>query len=140
MANVLIVDDSDDTRRLLCAFLTRAGHRTRAAAGVTAAMELIADELPDLIITDLMMPYESGYDLLRMLRANSRTRAIPAIVYSAVNESGYVEQAMETGATDYWLKGSITGPDLSNRLRPYLPAQEWSESPTAHQRNNFHAG
>src|SRR5688500_12833410 len=132
MANVLVVDDNDDTCRILSAFLTRAGHRTICASSVSVAMEQIDEQKPDLIITDLMMPYQSGYDLLRMVRTGSRTREIPVIVYSAVSEHGYVEQAMEEGATDYWLKGSITGPDLGDRLRAYLPPTGWAEPPTAH--------
>jgi PleD family two-component response regulator len=132
MANVLIVDDNADTCRVLSAFLTRAGHQPTCAASVSAAMEAIADRVPDLIITDLMMPFESGYDLLKMVRRSAQTKETPVIVYSAVSEHGYVDQAMESGATDYWLKGSIRGPEISDRLRAYLPATGWAEPPEAH--------
>jgi CheY-like chemotaxis protein len=132
MANVLIVDDNGDTCRILSAFLTRAGHNPTCTSNVDDAMEQLQQAVPDLIITDLMMPYQSGYDLLRMVRKFGPTKQTPVIVYSAVSEHGYVEQAMDMGATDYWLKGSIKGPELKDRLRAYLPATGWAESPLAH--------
>ena len=72
MANVLVVDDNADTCRVLSAFLTRAGHHATCTPSVSLAMEKIDEQTPDLIITDLMMPYQSGYDLLRMVRKNPR--------------------------------------------------------------------
>ena len=132
MANVLVVDDNIDTCRILSAFLTRAGHHPTCKDSVDEAMEHLEQSMPDLIITDLMMPFQSGYDLLRMVRKSAATRQTPVIVYSAVSEYGYVEQAMELGATDYWLKGSINGPEIKDRLRAYLPATGWAEPPTSH--------
>jgi PleD family two-component response regulator len=102
---------------------------------VADALDKIDEKIPDLIITDLMMPRESGYDLLQKLRRNARTRQVPVIVYSAVSEHGYVSQAMDYGATDYWLKGSVAGPDISQRLRAYLPPSGWSEPSGAHPMN-----
>jgi two-component system phosphate regulon response regulator PhoB len=132
MANVLVVDDNADTCRVLAAFLTRAGHHAICTASVSEAMEKLDEQTPDLVITDLMMPYQSGYDLLRLVRRNARTRELPVIIFSAIGEAGYIEQAVEMGATDYWLKGSISVAELSDRLRAYLPAGGWAEPPHAH--------
>jgi CheY-like chemotaxis protein len=132
MANVLVVDDNADTSRVLSVFLTRAGHHAIGAASVGEALDRIDEQVPDLVIADLMMPYQSGYDLLRLLRRSSRTRDLPVIIYSAVGEPGYIEQAMEMGATDYWLKGSISAGDLNDRLRAYLTPSGWAEPSDAH--------
>jgi len=136
MANVLVIDDNLDTCRALCVFLTHAGHRAVHAISVSAAQEMIEEQVPDLIITDLMMPSVSGYDLLRIVRGDARMRQTPVIVFSAVGEAGYVEQAMEAGATEYWLKGCLRGPELGDRLRAYLPPIGWCESPDAHPVSN----
>src|SRR5688572_20154701 len=108
MRTVLVVDDNVDTCKVLSAFLTRGGHNAIFATSVPAAMLKLIDTdipLPDLVITDLMMPGQSGVDLIREIRSTRRTRDLPVIVYSAVSEHRYVEQAMNAGATDYWLKG-----------------------------------
>ena len=124
MGTVLVVDDNVDTCKVLSTFLTRGGHKTICATSVPAAMLKLIDAempLPDLVITDLMMPGQSGIDLVKEIRAMTRTRELPVIVYSAVSEHRYVEQAMSAGATDYWLKGSIQPADLKTRLAAFLP-------------------
>jgi PleD family two-component response regulator len=63
----------------------------------------------------------TGVDLIRSVRCSARTRDIPIIVYSAVSETPYIDEAMNAGATDYWLKGAIHGNDFGRRLQPYLP-------------------
>src|SRR5688500_13227704 len=107
MGKVLIVDDSVDTCKVLSAFLTRGGHVTTCATSAPAALEKLQEELHDVVILDLMRPYENGIDCLRKIRQNPRTAELPVIIYSAVSERRYVTEAMENGATDYWLKGSI---------------------------------
>ena len=134
MGSVLIVDDSEDTLRVMSLFLARGGHRAVTAASAAEALEKLDDEIPDVAIIDLMMPRESGMDLLHALRKNPATRELPVIMYSAVSEIRYVHEAMNAGATDYWLKGSIRPNELQARLQPYLPnnGAGWAEPPTAH--------
>ena len=124
MGTVLVVDDNVDTCKVLSAFLTRGGHHATCVTSVPAAMLKLIDidlALPDLVITDLMMPGRSGIDLVKEIRDTKRTRHLPVIVYSAVSEHRYVEQAMKAGATDYWLKGAITPADLQTRITAFLP-------------------
>jgi CheY-like chemotaxis protein len=124
MGTVLVVDDNVDTCKVLSAFLTRGGHEATCVTSVPAAMLKLIDTdlpLPELVITDLMMPGQSGIDLVREIRATKRTCDLPVIVYSAVSEHRYVEQAMRAGATDYWLKGAIAPSDLQTRIAAFLP-------------------
>ena len=121
MSSVLVVDDNSDTCTVMSIMLSRAGHQCIGAASVAEAEETLADETPDVILCDLMMPYESGIDLLKSIRDNGRLKHVPFIVFSAVSEQRYIDAAMDAGATDYWLKGSLSGRDLDRRLRPYLP-------------------
>ena len=134
MGTVLIVDDSLDTLRVMNLFLTRAGHRALAAHSAAEALEKVQNDHADVAIIDLMMPEESGINLLHALRRNPRTRHLPVIMYSAVSEHRYVHEAMRAGATDYWLKGSIRPDELQSRLQAYLPnnGAGWAEPPTAH--------
>ena len=114
----------------MCTVLAKAGHRGVIANSVTEALEQLQDAQPDLIIADLMMPQESGLDLLRFVRSNPRTAELPIIVLSAVSEPAYVDEAMDAGATDYWLKTSLRVDDLQSRLAAYLPnGTGWAEPP-----------
>ncbi len=134
MGRVLIVDDSEDTCRALGAILTRSGHHAVCANSVASAMKQLRQELPDAVIVDLMMPYESGIDLLEQVRGDERTKDLPVIVYSAVSERRYVQEALQAGASDYWLKGSVPWAQLHEKLTAYLrnSGVGWAEPPTAH--------
>ena len=135
MGTVLVVDDNIDTCKVLSAFLQRGGHQAICATNVPAAMLKLIDierPLPDLVITDLMMPGQSGIDLLREIRAMKRTHELPVIIYSAVSEPRYVEQAISAGANDYWLKGSIQPADLKTRIAAFLPDGAGWAAPIRH--------
>jgi len=135
MGAVLVVDDNVDTCKVLSAFLARGGHQATCVTSVPAAMLKLIDTeraLPDLVMTDLMMPGQSGIDLVREIRATRRTRDLPVIIYSAVSEQRYVEQAIQAGANDYWLKGSIQPADLKTRIAAFLPDGAGWDAPIRH--------
>ena len=135
MGRVLVVDDNVDTCKVLCALLAHAGHNAVCATSVPAAMLKLIDiemPLPDLVITDLMMPQQSGVDLIHEIRAHRRTRELPVIVYSAVSEQRYVEQAMDAGASDYWLKGSFRPDEMQSRIAAFMPSGVGWVAPVRH--------
>jgi CheY-like chemotaxis protein len=134
MGLVLIVDDNLDTCHFLCSAVGKAGHRGAFANSVAEALERMRHQRPDVVIADLMMPDESGLELLRNVRDDPRTCDLPVIMCSAVDEPRYVEQAMEAGATDYWLKTSLRMDDFISSLDAYIPngGTGWAEPPGAH--------
>ncbi len=83
MAMVLIVDDEPNIRQLLIEVLEEEGFATLSAANGQIALEMLAAHRVDLVITDTMMPFRSGIDLLRAMRGHPKLRAIPAILTSA---------------------------------------------------------
>ena len=83
---VLIVDDNPDTLNLLAQTLELEGIRVATARTVFRAVETLHDasERPALIITDLMMPQTTGWDLLKHLRADAALQSIPVVVVTGV--------------------------------------------------------
>jgi CheY-like chemotaxis protein len=82
---ILIVDDDYDFLEINRHILERAGFRVATAASPTQAMDRIAAETPDLVITDLMMSeVDSGFSLARRLRDDPRTAAVPIIMSTSV--------------------------------------------------------
>jgi CheY-like chemotaxis protein len=82
VSQILIVDDEPSVLDVLAALLSDEGHTVRTAANGRVALELLADALPDLLITDVMMPVLDGWGLLAEVRV--RNPALPVIVVSAV--------------------------------------------------------
>lgn len=82
------MDDDPDTRSLLRLIFETAGHDVLEAAHGKAALDIIRpNPLPDVIVTDLMMPHLNGVELIERLRAGPRTAAIPIVVLSANSDA-----------------------------------------------------
>jgi CheY-like chemotaxis protein len=92
MSKILIVDDNESVNILLTDILSNAGHKvTPCASGSEALMKLgiqpedASAELPDLLVTDIMMPGTDGYTISTAVRNNPRTRSIPILVISGLH-------------------------------------------------------
>ncbi len=100
---VLLADDNADMRDYVHRLLS-ARYEVQAVPDGEAALVAIRNRTPDLVLTDVMMPKLDGFGLLRELRANPRTRAIPVIMLSArAGEEARVE-GLESGVDDYLIK------------------------------------
>ncbi len=77
-----MVDDEPDLRFVLRRFFTRAGHEVTEAGDGAAALAQVHQSPPDLVVTDMMMPVMGGVELIRRLRADPVTAAIPILAVS----------------------------------------------------------
>ena len=105
MAHVLIVDDSEETARPLAMLLRLSRHEADCVASGGEALAYLQQQLPDVIVLDVMMPGMDGMEVLRQVRADPRTCAVSVMMFSAVSDPAYREAAMEKGADDYVIKG-----------------------------------
>jgi len=99
--HLLVVDDDERLRALLQRYLSTNGFRVSAAANAADARALMKSMAFDLLILDVMMPGESGYDLTESIRANS---SIPILLLTAKGEAEDRIQGLERGADDYLAK------------------------------------
>ncbi|MDI6104792.1 response regulator [Actinoplanes sp. NEAU-A12] len=82
VGRILVVDDEPDLRFILRRVFARAGHEVAEAGDGAAALASVRESPPDLVVTDMMMPVMSGVELIRALRADPVTTAIPVLVVS----------------------------------------------------------
>ncbi len=85
MAEVLIVDDDDNSRLLLATLLAHAGHRPLEARNGACALAIVADASPHLVIVDLSLPDMTGTALIKRLRAEPHTANAKIAVYTATS-------------------------------------------------------
>jgi CheY-like chemotaxis protein len=83
MAIILAVDDEPDVLFLLRVIFERAGHRVMEAPHGQAALEVLREQRPDVIVTDLMMPVMDGREFLETLKADPATASIPVLMLTA---------------------------------------------------------
>lgn len=100
-ANILAVDDTPANLHLLSDMLSKQGYKVRITTNGKLALASILANPPDLILLDIMMPHMNGYEVCQMLKADERTRDIPAIFISALSETFDIVKAFKVGGVDY---------------------------------------
>jgi two-component system phosphate regulon response regulator PhoB len=101
---ILVVDDEPDITALVAYHLAKAGYRVSTAARGPDALKAAAEERPDVVILDLMLPGMSGYDVLAELRARPETRDIGVILLTARKQEADRIRGLTLGADDYLTK------------------------------------
>lgn len=99
---VLLVDDNPQNLELLEIYMEDLpGIRVVTATNGLEAMNIVAEESPDLILLDIMMPKLSGFEVCKRVKADPKTRDIIVIMVTALNEPSDIERAAECGTDDY---------------------------------------
>ncbi len=115
---ILVVDDNADMQRYVATLLDDRYEVTVAGDGAEA-LERIAAEPFDLVLTDVMMPRLDGFGLLRALRAGASTSRVPVVMLSARAGEGSAVEGLEAGADDYLVK-PFSALELTARVRSIL--------------------
>ena len=107
MFNVLAVDDIPLNLLLVQKMLSKFNFRMRTASGGQQALDAVAQEKPDLILLDLMMPVIDGFEVIRRLREDPATADIQIVILSALNSNEDVVKGFNAGANDFIMKPII---------------------------------
>ena len=118
-STILIVDDEPFNVEILEQELQHLGYRTLSAGDGEEALEVVANELPDLVLLDIMMPVMDGFSVCRQLKADSRTRLIPVVMLTALDGFDDRIKGIEAGADDFLTK-PVNERELQARLRTTL--------------------
>jgi CheY-like chemotaxis protein len=120
MSVILIVEDHDDTRNALRLLFNRWGYDTLSAETGEAGLALLSHHHPDLVVVDGMMPGMNGIEFIRLLRSTDGKATIPVVFYTAVNDPDFVDNALQKGANEVWIKGQVEANQMRDRLAAHL--------------------
>ena len=101
---VIVVEDEPDAAELFAEMMRVSGFRVLKTYSSTPAISMIAQEQPDVVILDIMMPEVSGLEVLRFMRREKKLMDIPVIVVTAKSTPSDVREGLEAGATLYLTK------------------------------------
>lgn len=121
--DLLIVDDHEQNLELLEAFLEDLGGTIRTATDGVAALAEVQKQIPDLILLDIMMPRMSGYQCCSKLKADPKTRHVPVIMVTALNEESDQERARECGA-EAFISKPVNKAELLERVKKLLASPQ----------------
>ena len=121
MPTVLVVEDDPVILRLLEVNFEMEGFRVLLAHDGAEGIEVARREHPDVVVTDVMMPGTSGLDLVRTLKGDEGTKAMPILLLSAKAQASDVQDGLEAGADDYVTK-PFEPVDLVDRVNALLGA------------------
>lgn len=133
-ATVMMVDDEPITLDVVQAYLEDAGYQKFVTVSEPeTAVGLVASEMPDVLLLDLMMPRVSGFDILKAVRENPKFAHIPVIVLTSSTDSETKLRALELGATDLLAK-PVDRSELVLRLRNTLAAKAYLDRLASYDR------
>ena len=115
---ILLVDDSKTELHYLSELLTKRGYAVRTAENGEEAMRRLGDDTPDLILMDVVMPGQNGFQLTRAITRDPRFVNVPVIMCTSKNQETDKVWGMRQGARDYVVK-PINGDELVAKIRSF---------------------
>jgi two-component system alkaline phosphatase synthesis response regulator PhoP len=101
---IIVVEDEPDTAEMFAEMMRLSGYHVFKTYGGVSAIKIIAEERPNAVVLDLMMPGLSGLDVLRFMRSNPGLDSIPVIIVSAKGLTADIREGLNAGATVYLTK------------------------------------
>ena len=123
MANILLVEDNESLRLAYSSFLGQEGHQVFPASNVDDALAYLADNTPDIILLDMLLPKKNGLNLLREYDVVSAHPEVKVIAFSNYTENQIQAEASRLGASLYITKSMTTPKELVETINQFLAKQ-----------------
>jgi DNA-binding response OmpR family regulator len=120
MKKILFIEDESALQRTFEEALKDEGFEMISALDGETGLKMAKEKLPDLILLDLILPRMDGMEVLKKLKESEKTKEIPVIVLTHLEDLGKVEKAMELGAKAYLIKGEYSLKEVIEKIKKAL--------------------
>jgi len=117
---VLLIEDEKEVAELYRLKLSLDGYEVITAENGEEGLERAFSEKPDLIFLDIKMPKMDGFEALKKLRSNEKTKNVPILILSNFDEQELIEKGMTLGANEYLIKSQFTPEGISKKIKDWL--------------------
>jgi len=138
MTKILLVEDDKSLREIYGVRLLAEGYQIASAGDGEEALAMAVKERPDLIISDVMMPKISGFDMLDILRSTPETKEIKVIMMTALSSEDQRARGESLGANRYLVKSQVGIEDVVRTVHDVLADAPIANTPTASISNSSH--
>lgn len=114
---VMIIEDDHFLSSLMKARLEKEGFTIVQAFDGEEAMQLLKEQLPSLIVLDLIMPKVTGFEVLQMISITPQLDKVPVVILSNLAQDSDIQKAQELGAKEYFVKVKVSIDDLVGRIK-----------------------
>ncbi len=117
MKTILLVDDDKQLATVFQAALTAVGYTVRVANDGTSGLNAARQQKFDLVLLDEMMPDMNGNEVLKALKEDEATKAMPVAMLTNFGSNDLIKDALDSGAADYILKYQVSPTDLPAKIK-----------------------
>lgn len=120
MKTILFIEDESALQKTFDDILQREGYEVISALDGEIGLRLAKTKNPDLILLDLILPKLNGFDVLKKLKEDEKTKEIPVIVLTNLEEMSNIEKALELGSTTYLIKANYSLKEVIEKIKKAL--------------------
>lgn len=120
MARIILIDDDQVLLKLYSTRLAADKHQVFTASNGEEGLQLVSQQIPDIILLDLLMPKLNGFKFIEELKKNPQTKNIPIIVFSSVANQEQVQRLNQLGVSTFLNKIDVTPTQLVNVINQQL--------------------
>jgi len=120
MEKIVFIEDERTLQKMLGEALEAAGFSVASANDGETGLALVLQEMPDLVLLDLILPKMDGFSVLQTLKGDEKTKDIPVMVLTNLETAEDVEKVITLGATTYLVKANYDLPDIVTKVQEVL--------------------
>lgn len=117
---ILIIEDDLSLQKSLMAYLNSEGFDTETASDGETGIEMVLSGKPDLVMLDIVLPKKDGYEVLEKIKENKKTKQIPVIILTNLDNISNVQKALDLGATTYLVKADYKLEEITRKIKDTL--------------------
>lgn len=114
---ILLVEDDTFILEMYATKLLNFGYDVLTATDGEEALKIIKDKHPDFILLDLVLPSMDGFDILKVIKKDAKTKSIPVVLLTNLGERKDVETGLKLGANDYLIKAHFTPSEVIEKIQ-----------------------
>lgn len=117
---ILIIEDDSSLQKSLAAYLDSEGFNTELASDGENGVRMVLSRNPDLVVLDIILPKKDGYEVLKNIKENKKTKHIPVIILTNLDNISNVQKALDLGATTYLVKADYKLEEITKKIKDTL--------------------